>query len=118
MQVTLGEEGSGFSPPPLLFLPEAAKKEDALPWVRRWRVRNEKETAPPCLVALMGVRIDLDSFMEVWKRWVVVVVVAAVVALQVAELVMRRWDLFKSIFLGLLFECCGLPAPWGDWVFN
>lgn len=66
MQVTLGEEGSWFSKaPPLFFL----KKGDLwpplrLPLVRRRRLKKDRETAPPFLVARTGLRIDLLSFME------------------------------------------------------
>lgn len=70
MQVTLGEEGSGFSKPQPLFLPEVVKKGEAwpplmLPLVRSRRLREEvRETGPQSLAARPGLRIDLESFIE------------------------------------------------------
>lgn len=109
MQVTLGEDGSGFSNAQPLFLPVVLKKGEAwpplrLPLVRRRRLREEEsETGPPSRAARPGLSIDLEIFMEedVERREVKqmkssLVVVAAAVLLPV--LVVRKWGLSKSMF--------------------
>lgn len=109
MQVTLGEEGSGFSKAQPLFLPVVVKKGDApplrLPLVRRRRLREEeRETGPVSRAARPGLRIDLESFIEeeeerreAKQMKSSLVVAAAVVVLLLPVLVVRKWGLSKSI---------------------
>ncbi|KAI3466082.1 hypothetical protein Pfo_022745 [Paulownia fortunei] len=130
ISVTLGEEGSGFSKAPPLFLPVVVKKGDAcpplrLPLVRRRRLRKEREMGPPFLVARMGLRIDLVSFMEeeeeeeeerreVKQMKRSLVVVAALVALHLPVLVVRKWGVSKSILSVVVTAVVCLP--WMIWV--
>lgn len=68
MQVTLGEEGSGFSKAQRLFLPPVGNIGEAwpplmLPLVLRRRLREvERETGGSR--ARPGLRMDLEIFME------------------------------------------------------
>lgn len=126
MQVTFGEDGSGFSKAQPLFFPVVVKKGDApplrLPLVRRRRLREEeRETGPaPSRAARPGLRMDLVSFMEEeeeerrevkqMKSSLVVAAAAVVLVLLPPVLVVRKWGLsaksitiFFSFFLFLFF---------------
>lgn len=106
MQVTLGEEGSGFSKPHPLFLPLLAKNGDAWPPLRlplrRRRLREVEREIEPSR-ARPGLRIDLENFMDDED----VKPEAKQMRSSLVEfmLPLRKWGLSKSIFFlfGLIF---------------